>query len=85
MAIRQIVGYHKRTMTDVTRIMNQIEDGDLSEANALFPFVYDELRKLAAAEIAHEAPGQTFPATGLVHEASIKEIKHPTSGIIGST
>jgi hypothetical protein len=44
MAIRQIVGYHKRTMIDVTRIMNQIEDGDLSAANALFPLVYDELR-----------------------------------------
>jgi RNA polymerase sigma factor (TIGR02999 family) len=56
-------------MTDVTNILSQIEQGDPSVADQLLPLVYDELRKLAAANLAHEKPGQTLQATGLVHEA----------------
>lgn len=59
-------------MTDVTRILSAIEDGDPSAAEQLLPLVYDELRKLAAAKMAHEEPGQTLQATGLVHDAYIR-------------
>ena len=56
-------------MTNVTQILSQIERGDPSAAEQLLPLVYDELRKLAAAKLAHEKPGQTLQATALVHEA----------------
>ena len=56
-------------MTDVTRILSQIENGDPQAADQLLPLVYDELRKLAAARLAREKPGQTLQATALVHEA----------------
>ena len=56
-------------MSDVTRILSQIEAGDPSAAEQLLPLVYDELRKLAAAKLAQEKPGQTLQATALVHEA----------------
>ena len=59
-------------MTDVTRILSAIEQGDPSAAEQLLPLVYDDLRKLAAAEMAQEAPGQTLQATALVHEAYIR-------------
>jgi RNA polymerase sigma factor (TIGR02999 family) len=59
-------------MTDVTRILSQIESGDPSAAEQLLPLVYDELRKLAAAKLAHEKPGQTLQATALVHEAYLR-------------
>jgi len=59
-------------MSDVTRILSQIESGDSSAANQLLPLVYEELRKLAAAKLAHEKPGQTLQATALVHEAYIR-------------
>lgn len=59
-------------MSDVTRILSQIESGDPSAAEQLLPLVYDELRKLAAARLAQEKPGQTFQATALVHEAYLK-------------
>ena len=59
-------------MTDVTQILSQIEDGDPSAAEQLLPLVYDELRKLASAKMAQEKPGQTLPATGLVHEAYLR-------------
>jgi RNA polymerase sigma factor (TIGR02999 family) len=59
-------------MADVTRILSQIEAGDPSAAEQLLPLVYDELRKLAAAKLAHEKPGQTLQATALVHEAYLK-------------
>lgn len=52
-------------LTDVTQILSQIEDGDPSEAEHLLPLVYDELRKLAAAKLAKEKPGQTLQATAL--------------------
>jgi RNA polymerase sigma factor (TIGR02999 family) len=59
-------------MSDVTRILSQIESGDPSAAQQLLPLVYDELRKLAAAKLAHEKPGQTLQATALVHEAYVR-------------
>jgi RNA polymerase sigma factor (TIGR02999 family) len=61
-------------MSDVTRILSQIEQGDLSAAEQLLPLVYDELRRLAAAKLAHEKPGQTLQATALVHEAYLRLI-----------
>jgi RNA polymerase sigma factor (TIGR02999 family) len=59
-------------MPDVTRILARIESGDPSAAELLLPLVYDELRKLAAARLAHESPGQTLQATALVHEAYLR-------------
>ena len=59
-------------MTDVTQILSQIENGDPSAAEQLLPLVYDELRKLAAAKLANEKPGQTLQATALVHDAYIR-------------
>jgi RNA polymerase sigma factor (TIGR02999 family) len=59
-------------MTDVTQILSRIESGDLNAAEQLLPLVYDELRKLAAAKLAHEKPGQTLDATALVHEAFLR-------------
>ena len=59
-------------MADVTQILSQIEDGDPNAAELLLPLVYDELRKLAAAKLAHEKPGQTLQATALVHDAYIR-------------
>lgn len=59
-------------MSDVTRILSQIEQGDSHAAERLLPLVYDELRKLAAARLAQEKPGQTLQATALVHEAYVR-------------
>jgi RNA polymerase sigma factor (TIGR02999 family) len=59
-------------MSDVTRILSQIESGDPSAAELLLPLVYDELRKLAAARMAQEQPGQTLEATALVHDAYLR-------------
>jgi RNA polymerase sigma factor (TIGR02999 family) len=59
-------------MSDVTRILSQINDGDPKAAEQLLPLVYDELRRLAAAKMAQEKPGQTLQATALVHEAYIR-------------
>src|SRR5688572_17936446 len=59
-------------MSDVTRILSQIEQGDPQAAEKLLPLVYDELRKLAAVKLAHEKPGQTLQATALVHEAYLR-------------
>lgn len=56
-------------MSHVTQILSAIENGDANAADELLPLVYDELRKLAAAKLADEKPGQTIQATGLVHEA----------------
>jgi RNA polymerase sigma factor (TIGR02999 family) len=64
-------------MSDVTCILSQIESGDPSAAEQLLPLVYDELRKLAAAKLAHEQPGQTLQATALVHEAYLKLVGSP--------
>src|SRR5258708_31784757 len=59
-------------MSDVTHILSAIEHGGPSAAEQLLPLVYDELRKLAAAKLAHELPGQTLQATALVHEAYLR-------------
>jgi RNA polymerase sigma factor (TIGR02999 family) len=59
-------------MSEVTRILSAIEQGDPCAAEKLLPLVYDELRKLAAQRIAGEKPGQTLQATGLVHEAYLR-------------
>jgi RNA polymerase sigma factor (TIGR02999 family) len=59
-------------MTEVTRILAAIEQGDPHAAEQLLPIVYEELRKLAAQRLAQEAPGQTLQATALVHEAYLR-------------
>jgi RNA polymerase sigma factor (TIGR02999 family) len=59
-------------MSDVTRILQSIEDGDPQAAEELLPLVYDELRKLAAAKMKQEKPGQTLQATALVHDAYVR-------------
>ena len=59
-------------MSDVTQILSRIESGDSAAAEDLLPLVYDELRKLAAAKLAQETPGQTLQATALVHEAYLR-------------
>jgi RNA polymerase sigma factor (TIGR02999 family) len=59
-------------MSDVTRILSDIEQGDPHAAERLLPLVYDELRKLAAQRLGQEKPGQTLQATALVHEAYLR-------------
>jgi RNA polymerase sigma factor (TIGR02999 family) len=59
-------------MNEVTQILSQIEQGDPDAAEQLLPLVYDELRRLATAKLAHERPGQTLQATALVHEAYLR-------------
>ena len=59
-------------MTEVTRILSAMEQGDPQAAAQLLPLVYDELRKLAAQRLAQEQPGQTLQATALVHEAYLR-------------
>src|SRR5262245_31935047 len=61
-------------MSEVTQILSQIQQGDRQAASELLPLVYDELRKLAAARLANEKPGQTLQATALVHEAYLRLI-----------
>src|SRR3954467_13491001 len=63
-------------MSDVTRILSQIEQGDPQAAEQLLPLVYDEPRKLAAVRLAQEKPGQTLQATALVHEAYLRLLGH---------
>jgi RNA polymerase sigma factor (TIGR02999 family) len=62
-------------VSDVTQILAAIEQGDAHAAEQLLPLVYDELRKLAAAKLAHEKPGQTLDATALVHEAYVRLVR----------
>ena len=59
-------------MTDVTRILNAIEQGDAKASDKLLPLVYEELRLLAAQKLSQEKPGQTLQATALVHEAYLR-------------
>ena len=59
-------------MSEVTRILNAIEQGDARAADKLLPLVYEELRRLAARKMSQEPPGQTLQATALVHEAYIR-------------
>lgn len=62
-------------MTEVTRILNQIEYGDCSAADQLFPLVYDQLRRMAANKLAGERAGDSLQATDLVHEAYVRMVK----------
>jgi RNA polymerase sigma factor (TIGR02999 family) len=64
-------------MSAVTQILNAIVEGDPHAAQRLLPLVYDELRRLAALKLAHEKPGQTLDATGLVHEAYLRLVGVP--------
>lgn len=64
-------------MTEVTRILSAIEQGDPHAVEQLLPLVYDELRKLAAQRLAQEKPGQTLEATALVHEAYLRLVANP--------
>jgi RNA polymerase sigma factor (TIGR02999 family) len=59
-------------LSDIPRILSAVEQGDPSATEQLLPLVYDELRKLAAAKLAREKPGQTLQATALVHEAYLR-------------
>jgi RNA polymerase sigma factor (TIGR02999 family) len=59
-------------MNDISRVLQSMDQGNPRAAEELLPLVYDELRKLAAAKMANEAPGQTLQATALVHEAWLK-------------
>lgn len=59
-------------MSDITQILSQLEKGDPSSSEQLLPLVYEELRKLAAARLTQEQPGQTLQATALVHEAYVR-------------
>ena len=67
-------------MNDVTQILSQIEQGDPSAAEQLLPLVYDELRRLAAAKLSKEKPGQTIQATVLVHEAYMRLVDIDQAG-----
>ncbi|MBI1915940.1 MAG: sigma-70 family RNA polymerase sigma factor [Planctomycetes bacterium] len=64
-------------MSEVTRILSAIEQGDPQAAEQLLPLVYDELRQLAAQRLAQEKPGQTLQATALVHEAYLRLVASP--------
>src|ERR1043165_6097078 len=64
-------------MSDVTRILEAIQQGDGRAADELLPLVYEELRKLAAHKMANEMPGQTLQPTALVHEAYLRLIGSP--------
>jgi RNA polymerase sigma factor (TIGR02999 family) len=66
-------------MSEVTRILSAIEQGDAHAAEQLLPLVYDELRQLAAQKLAQEKPGQTLQPTALVHEAYLRlvDTDHP--------
>lgn len=59
-------------MSDVTRILDRVQQGDPKAAGELLPLVYEELRKLAAAKMAQQPPGQTLQATALVHDAYLR-------------
>jgi len=65
-------------MSEVTRILSAMERGDPKAAEQLLPLVYDELRKLAAARVAAEPPGQTLQPTALVHEAYLRLVGEPS-------
>ena len=64
-------------MSEVTRILSAIEEGDPNAAEQLLPLVYEELRLLAAQRLAHEKPGQTLQATALMHEAYLRLTASP--------
>jgi RNA polymerase sigma factor (TIGR02999 family) len=64
-------------MSEVSRILNAMESGDAHAGNQLFPLVYDELRRMAAGQMAREAPDNSLDATALVHEAYLRLVDQP--------
>jgi RNA polymerase sigma factor (TIGR02999 family) len=66
-------------LDNVTHILSAIEQGDPQAAEQLLPLIYDELRRLAAARMKHESPGQTLQATALVHEAYLRLVDRETA------
>jgi RNA polymerase sigma factor (TIGR02999 family) len=70
-------------MSEVTRILSDIDRGDPQAAERLLPLVYDELRRLAAQKLAQEKPGQTLQATALVHEAYLRLVGSEDPGWSG--
>ena len=72
-------------MSDVTRILTAIEQGDAKAADELLPLVYEELRRLAAQKMSQEQPGQTLQATALVHEAYIRLVGSEAQSWSGRT
>jgi RNA polymerase sigma factor (TIGR02999 family) len=72
-------------MSDVTRILTAIEQGDAKAADELLPLVYEELRRLAAQKMSQERPGQTLQATALVHEAYIRLVGSEAQNFSGRT
>jgi RNA polymerase sigma factor (TIGR02999 family) len=67
-------------MTEVTRVLSALEEGDERAAEQLLPLVYDELRRLAAQKLGRESPGQTIQATALVHEAYLRLVQSERAG-----
>jgi len=67
-------------MTEVTRVLAAVEQGDQRAAQELLPLVYDELRRLAAQRLGRETPGQTLQATALVHEAYVRLVQSEQAG-----
>jgi len=67
-------------MTEVTRVLSAVEEGDERAAEQLLPLVYDELRRLAAQKLGRESPGQTIQATALVHEAYMRLVESERAG-----
>jgi RNA polymerase sigma factor (TIGR02999 family) len=67
-------------LTEVTRVLAAVEEGDQQAAAQLLPLVYDELRRLAAQKLRHETPGQTLDATALVHEAYMRLVQSEQKG-----
>jgi RNA polymerase sigma factor (TIGR02999 family) len=67
-------------MSDVSQILDAMSRGDTKAAAQLLPLVYDELRRLAAQRLAHEAPGQTLEPTALVHEAYLRLVGGEDAG-----
>src|SRR5262245_19267473 len=65
-------------MSEISRILSAVKDGDPTASEQLLPLVYDELRKLAAQKLAQEKPGQTLEATALVHEAYVRLVDADT-------
>jgi hypothetical protein len=66
-------------MNEVTLLLNAAQSGDPHAAEQLLPLVYDELRRVAAHRLAHEAPGQTIEPTALVHEAYLRLVEDDTA------
>src|SRR5712672_800725 len=71
------------SMSEVTRILAAIEQGEPRAAEQLLPLIYDELRKLAAQRLAQERPGQTLQPTALVHEAYLRLVASPVASAPG--